>query len=156
MHGAPEGLKLGAGVDAIVRGPIERIGITIIIDRFPISVIDDNSEDRCPQLINQHIYGRPQFSILPAGNIGVDPKAINGLKCLGAVDDQRSPTPAMAINEIPMTIVEIDTTAAIVKAAMILFRNNPVTDRKLRTWNIGRLLSLFWASIWQVVCPCKG
>jgi hypothetical protein len=27
-------------------------------------------------------------------------------------------TPAMAINEIPMTIVEIDTTAAIVEAAI--------------------------------------
>jgi hypothetical protein len=39
---------------------------------------------------------------------------------------------------------------------MILFRNDPVTDRKLRTWNIGRLLSLFWPSIWQVVCPSKG
>jgi len=55
--------------------------------------------------------------------------------------------PAMAINEIPMTLIEIDTTAAIVEAAMILFRNDPVTDRKLRTWNIGRLLSLFWPSI---------
>jgi hypothetical protein len=38
----------------------------------------------------------------------------------------------MAINEIPMTLIEIDTTAAIVEAAMILFRYDPVTDRKLR------------------------
>jgi hypothetical protein len=51
-----------------------------------------------------------------------------------------------AEKSVPMTIVEIDTTATIVEAARILFRNDPVTDRKLRTWNIGRLLSLFWPS----------
>jgi hypothetical protein len=53
----------------------------------------------------------------------------------------------MAINEIPMTLIQIDTTAAVVEAAMILFGNDPVTDRKWLTWNIGRLLLLFWPSI---------
>jgi hypothetical protein len=124
-HGASKCLELEAGVGAIVGGLIKCMGITIIIARFPICIIDDNPEDRCPQLIDQHIYGRPQFSILPADTINIDPKAIDSLKRLGAVDDQRSPARAKAINESPMTIVEIDTTAAIVEAAMIFFRHDP-------------------------------
>ena len=103
-HGAPECLELGAGIDTTVNSPIECIGITIIIDRFPISIIDNNPEDRCSQLIDQQIYGRPQFSILPAGTINIDPKAIDGSNAWEPSMISDPPAPAKAINESPMTI----------------------------------------------------
>lgn len=66
------------------------------------------------------------------------------------------PAPAKAINDMPMTIAEIDTTIAIVEAVMIFFGSDPVIALKLQTWNICGLLSPLWPSRWQVLCPGDG
>ncbi len=88
LKGVPEFLELRTAINRVVVGPIEDVRVAVVVDRFPIHLVDDGSEDASAKSINQLIQRRNKLAVVPAQRVDVDTIAIDRLELLSTIDIQ--------------------------------------------------------------------